>query len=181
MLTAKAASEHKIEGLETGADDYLIKPFEPKELMARVRNLIETRRRLRERFTIPLRPGEVSVTAMDDVFLQKAIALVEERINDEAFGIDELSTGLNMSRSQAHRKLTALTNQSPGEFIRYLRLQRAMDLLTEGAGTVAEVAYRVGFSDPSYFSRRFHQQFGVAPSEIVRDTPPPKPPSRPVG
>jgi AraC-like DNA-binding protein len=178
LLTAKAASEYKIEGLETGADDYLIKPFEPKELIARVRNLIETRRRLRERFTIPLRPGEVAVTSMDDTFLQKAIALVEERMGDEAFGIDDLRSGLNMSHSQVHRKLTALTNQSPGEFIRYLRLHRAMDLLKGGAGTVAEIAYQVGFSDPSYFSRRFHQQFGVTPSE-VRDTPPPTPPPHP--
>ena len=177
LLTAKAASEHRIEGLETGADDYLIKPFEPKELIARVRNLIETRRRLRERFTIPLKPGEVAVTSMDDAFLQRAIAAVEERMGDETFGIDDLRIALNMSHSQVHRKLTALTNQSPGEFIRYLRLHRAMDLLKGGAGTVAEIAYRVGFSDPSYFSRRFHQLFGVAPSE-VRGTPPPAVPPR---
>ena len=171
LLTAKATSEHKIEGLETGADDYLIKPFEPKELVTRVRNLIETRRRLRERFSVPLKPGEIAVTSMDDAFLKKAIAIVSERMGDERFGVDELGIALNMSRSQLHRKLTALTNQSTGGFIRYMRLHRAMDLLKGSAGNVAEIAYSVGFSDPSHFSRRFHEQFGVAPSD-VRNGPP---------
>lgn len=180
LLTAKAGNENKIEGLETGADDYILKPFEPKELLARVKNLIDTRQRLRERFTIPLKPGDVAVISLDDAFLQKAIAIVEERMGDESFGIDELCAGLNMSRSQTHRKLTALTNQAPGEFIRYLRLHRAMDLLKKGAGPVAEIAYRVGFGDPSYFSRRFHQQFGMAPSEIG-DAPPAAPRSQPIG
>jgi len=119
LLTAKAASENKIEGLEIGADDYLIKPFEPKELVARVKNLINLRRKLRDRFkaSVPLKPGEIAVTSMDDVFLNKVMTAVEQHIEDERFHIDELSALVGMSRKQLHRKLTALTNQAPGEFI----------------------------------------------------------------
>jgi signal transduction histidine kinase/DNA-binding response OmpR family regulator/ligand-binding sensor domain-containing protein len=170
LLTAKAASESKIEGLETGADDYLIKPFEPKELLARVKNLIDLRRRLRERFKIavPLKPGEVAVASMDDVFLKRVMSAVDRHMADESFHTEELAAEVAMSRMQLHRKLTALTNQSPGEFIRYLRLHRGMELLQKGAGTVSEIAYTVGFSDPSYFSKCFHKQFGKAPTEVRR-------------
>ena len=143
LLTAKAASENKIEGLEIGADDYLIKPFEPKELLARVKNLIDLRRKLRERFSesVPLKPGEIAVTSIDDVFLRKVAAVVEQRMGDENFSVEELGQEVGMSRSQLHRKLTALTNQSPSDFIRYMRLHRAMALLQGNAGTVAEIAY----------------------------------------
>jgi signal transduction histidine kinase/ligand-binding sensor domain-containing protein/DNA-binding response OmpR family regulator len=170
LLTAKAASDNKIEGLEVGADDYLIKPFEPKELLARVRNLIDLRRKLRERFraSVPLRPGEIAVTSMDDVFLNKVMAAVEQHIGDEHFHIEGLGAEVGMSRVQLHRKLTALTNQPPGEFIRYIRLHRAMELLQKGAGTVSEVGYSVGFSDPSNFSKCFHKQFGKRPSDIKK-------------
>ena len=168
LLTAKAASENKIEGLEIGADDYLIKPFEPKELLARVKNLIDLRRKLRERFSIsvPLKPGEIAVSSIDDVFLKKVAEVVERRMGDENFSVEELGQEVGMSRSQLHRKLTALTNQSPSDFIRYMRLHRAMALLQGNAGTVAEVAYTVGYGDPSHFSRRFHEVFGVPPGEV---------------
>ena len=168
LLTAKAASENKIEGLQGGADDYLIKPFEPKELLARVRNLIDLRRKLRERFNtaVPLKPGEIAVSSIDDVFLKKVAAVVEQRMSDEDLNVEDLGRDVGMSRSQLHRKLTALTNQSPSDFIRYMRLHRAMALLEGNAGTVSEVAYSVGFGDPSHFSRRFHELFGITPGEV---------------
>ena len=168
LLTAKASTENKIEGLEIGADDYLIKPFEPKELLARVKNLIELRRKLRERFNIavPLKPGEIAVTSMDDVFLHKVMMVVEEHLGDENFRTDELATMVGMSGRQLLRKLTALTNRGPAEFIRYVRLHRAMELLEKGAGTVSEIAYLVGFSNPSYFSKSFHKQFGKIPTDV---------------
>jgi signal transduction histidine kinase/DNA-binding response OmpR family regulator/ligand-binding sensor domain-containing protein len=168
LLTAKAASEDRIEGFETGADDYLIKPFEPRELVTRVRNLIGIRRKLRERFSIGvvLKPGEISSRSVDDVFLVKVMAAVEKEIGNENFTVEELGREVGMSRSQLHRKLVALTNQAPNEFIRSMRLQRAMDLLKKDSGTVSEIAYGVGFSDPSYFSKLFHHQFGVRPSEV---------------
>jgi signal transduction histidine kinase/DNA-binding response OmpR family regulator/ligand-binding sensor domain-containing protein len=169
LLTAKAASENKIEGLETGADDYLIKPFEPRELLARVKNLIDLRRRLRERFSaaVPLKPGEIAVTPADDAFLQRVKTIVENRMADEKFSVEELAAQARMSRVQLHRKLTALTNLSASDFIRYMRLHRAMDMLKGRAATVSEIAYQVGFSDPSHFSKSFHKQFGVAPSTIL--------------
>jgi signal transduction histidine kinase/DNA-binding response OmpR family regulator/predicted GH43/DUF377 family glycosyl hydrolase len=170
LLTAKAATENKLEGLETGADDYLLKPFEPKELQVRIKNLIDIRRRLRERFkvSVPLKPGEIAVTSMDDAFLKKVMAAVEQHMGQEQFHTDELAREVGLSRVQLHRKLTALTSQSPGEFVRYLRLHRAMDLLTKDAATVSEIAYRVGFSDPSSFAKAFHKQFGKAPSEVSK-------------
>ncbi len=168
LLTAKAASENKLEGLETGADDYLIKPFEPKELQVRIKNLIELRRKLRERFrvAVPLKPGEVAVTSMDDVFLKKVMVAVEQHMGEEHFHTDDLAKEVGLSRVQLHRKLTALTNQPPGDFIRYLRLHRAMELIEKNAGTISEIAYNVGFNDPSYFSKCFHKQFGKVPTEV---------------
>jgi signal transduction histidine kinase/DNA-binding response OmpR family regulator/ligand-binding sensor domain-containing protein len=170
LLTAKAASENKIKGLQTGADDYLIKPFEPKELVTRVINLIELRRKLRKRFgtAIPLKAGEIAVTSMDDAFLKRAMSVVEQRMSDEKFDVEEFAKEMNMSRSQLHRKLTALTDQSAGDFIRYLRLQRALELLQKDAGEVSEIAYLVGFNDPSYFSKCFHHRFGKSPKEAKK-------------
>jgi DNA-binding response OmpR family regulator len=170
LLTAKAASENKIEGLETGADDYLIKPFDVKELVARIRNLIEVRRRLRERFSVGtvLKPGEIAVTSLDDAFLRRVIAVVERNIGNEDFSVEDLGREVGMSRVQIHRKLTALTNQSAGEFIRYMRLHRAMDMLKKDSGTVSEIAYSVGFGSPAYFTKCFHEQFGLTPVEVKK-------------
>jgi DNA-binding response OmpR family regulator len=170
MLTAKAAMESKLEGLELGADDYLAKPFEPKELLARAKNLIELRRKLREKFSIaqPLKPGEIAVTSLDDAFLQKAKAIVERKMEDEKFSVEELASEVAMSRMQLHRKLTALTNQPASEFIRYLRLHRAKQMLEQNGGNVSEVAYSVGFGSPAHFAKCFKEQFGVAPSEVAK-------------
>jgi signal transduction histidine kinase/ligand-binding sensor domain-containing protein/DNA-binding response OmpR family regulator len=170
LLTARADMKDKVEGLETGADDYLIKPFSPEELLARVKNLIESRRKLRERFTasVLLKPGEVAVAPRDVSFMTKVMAAVYQDISNEGFHVEELAAEMGMSRMQLHRKLTALTAQSPGEFIRYIRLHRAMELLQKDTGTVSEIAYMVGFSDPSYFATSFHRQFGKAPSEISK-------------
>lgn len=177
LLTAKAGTESKIEGLETGADDYLVKPFEAKELLVRVKNLIDLRRKLREKFEKSkiLKPGEIAVTSMDDVFLKRAMAVVEQHIGEEGFTVEQFSREMNMSRVQLHRKLTALTNQSARDFVRYLRLHRGMDLLRQDVATVAEVAYSVGFSSPAYFTKCFHEQFGYPPSEVTRQVIPHRP------
>jgi len=170
LLTAKAATEEKIEGLETGADDYLIKPFDPRELLVRVKNLIESRRTLRKRFSAVtvLKPSEITESSVDKVFLEKALSVVEENMSDENFGPQELMRQVSMSRQQLHRKLKALTNQSATQFIRSIRLQRAADLLRQNVGTIAEVAYRVGFNDPIYFNRMFKKQFGKTPTEFLK-------------
>lgn len=168
LLTARADSVSKIEGLGIGADDYLTKPFDSKELMARVRNLIEQRQQLRKKFSagVVLKPGEVAVGSLDDALLKKIMQAVEDEMENDDFGVDDLAQVACLSRTHLNRKMHALTNLSPGEFIRYMRLQRARELLEKGAGSVAEIAYRVGFGNLSHFSFSFRERFGVLPSEV---------------
>lgn len=167
MLTAKAGLEHKIEGLETGIDAYLTKPFSVRELLVQVRTLIRERKKLRLRFASAtiIKPSEVSVVPADQAFLEKALRIVEDNLGDELFRVEALAEGMHLSASQLNRKLNALVGQSGGKFIQSLRLQRAADLLRQNAGTVSEIAYQVGFSDQAYFARAFKKQFGCSPSE----------------
>jgi len=168
LLTAKAGQSHKIEGLDTGADDYLTKPFDNNELLARVRNLIHQRKLLRRKFAgeIILKPSEVSVKSAEQIFLDKVMRSIEANMSEENFGVEELAKEVAMSRSQLHRKLIALTGQSPSEVLRNTRLLRAKELLLKKAATPSEVAFRVGFNSHTYFSKCFREEFGVSPSEI---------------
>lgn len=169
LLTAKAGQHSKLEGLETGADAYLQKPFDQAELKIRIRNLIEQRKQLRKRFgkeIISIEPKDLSITSVDKAFLSKAIEVVERYMGDESFRIEDLASELALSRSQLHRKLKALTDQSPSVFLRTLRLKRAHHLLSQQTGTAAEISFQVGFSSPAYFSKCFKDQFGISPSEI---------------
>lgn len=167
LLTARADMDSKIHGLETGADDYLVKPFNETELKARVNNLIEQRRKLRERFgrdiLAPMK--EVAVTSADERFLQKAVDFIERHLGDGEFALSSLCEHMGLSRSQLHRKLKAIVNMSTTEFIRSIRLRRAAELLKKRFGNIAEIAYEVGFNNPAYFSDCFRKQFGVLPSE----------------
>jgi AraC-like DNA-binding protein len=167
MLTAKAGLDDKIEGLETGIDDYLTKPFSAKELKVRVKNLIYQRQELRKKFSSALiiKPSEVSTVSIDQAFLGKVMQTIESNFENEQFSVDVLAEQLNMSVSQLNRKLNALIDQPPGHLIRTFRLQRAADHLKQNWGTVAEICYKVGFNDQAYFSRAFKKQFGVSPSE----------------
>jgi CheY-like chemotaxis protein len=171
MLTAKAGLDDKIEGLETGIDAYLTKPFSAKELKVRVRNLIQQRRELRKRFSnsTVIKPSEVSVISADQKFIEKTIKIIEDNMEDFKFGIENLAEELNMSSSQLSRKLNALIDQPAGQLIRSIRLQRAADLLKQNSGNVAEVCYKTGFNDQAYFSRAFKKQFGVSPSGYKKD------------
>ncbi len=167
LLTAKAGSESKIEGLETGADDYLIKPFDAKELRVRIKNLIESRRKMRETFSrssvFPhLLPAGSSI---DQQFINKAVATVHKHLSDESFETDQFSKEMFLSRAQLHRKLKGLSDLSATEFIRRTRLHYAKELLEKNAGTIAEIADKVGFSNHSYFAKCFKEQFGHLPSE----------------
>ena len=170
LLTAKASAEAKIAGLETGADDYLTKPFDSKELQVRVRNLIEQRRKLRQRFSreVVLKPAEIAITSVDEAFLHRVKAAVEAHLGEEEFSVEELAREVAMSRMQLHRKLRALTDQSAGQFILSMRLERAVDLMRQDAGTIAEIAYMTGFNTPNYFAKCFRRQFGCSPSEYKR-------------
>ena len=169
MLTAKADMEDKLEGLETGADDYIPKPFSTKELKVRVDNLIKQRKQLRERYSheIKLQPRDVAITSMDEKFLERAMGIIEEHMSDENFCVNEFYQEMAMSRSNLYRKLYALTNQNPSEFIRTLRLKRAAKLLEQNFGNVTEVAYQVGFYHLSYFSKCFKEYYGVLPTKYT--------------
>ncbi|MBE0661435.1 MAG: response regulator [Bacteroidales bacterium] len=169
MLTARAGIDDKIEGLETGVDTYLTKPFNARELKANVKNLILQRIQLRKRFSksTVIRPSEVSAVSVDQAFLEKIMNTIETHFEDEQFSVESLADHVNMSVSQLNRKLNALIDQPPGQLIRSLRLQRAADLLAQKAGSVSEICYKVGFNDNAYFSRAFKKQFGCSPSEYT--------------
>jgi len=170
MLTAKASADSRIEGLETGADDYLTKPFNMKELLVRINNLIQQRKLLRERFSreLTLEASDISITSADEKFLNRIIEVIEEHMGDYQFDVTKLSDLVNMSRMQLFRKLKALTDQTPSEFIRTIRLKRAAKLMEGKFGNVAEITYEVGFNNLSYFAKCFKEFFGVSPSEYVK-------------
>ena len=172
LLTAKASDESRITGLETGVDDYLTKPFNSKELRARIINLIEQRKHLRQRFSeaINIRPEEVSAVPMDQEFLQKITSCIEDNLGNEQFGVDTLADTVGMSVSNLNRKLNALLGQTAGKLIRSMRLRRAAELLSQKAAPVTQIAYEVGFHDPTSFARSFKRQFGVAPSAYGKDS-----------
>jgi len=167
MLTAKATVESRIEGLETGADAYMTKPFNMQELQTRLKSLIEQRKKLRERFSkeTELGPSDIAVTSVDEKFLNKAIQIIEENLGDCDFDVTAMTGEIGMSRMQLFRKLKALTNQTPSEFIRTIRLKRAAQLLKKNFGNVAEITYEVGFNNLSYFAKCFRELYGVSPSE----------------
>ncbi|MEO6720389.1 MAG: ATP-binding protein [Ferruginibacter sp.] len=168
LLTAKAGQQHKLEGLETGADDYLTKPFDARELLLRIQNLVNQRKLLRKKFAgdISLKPSEIAVTSAEEMFLNKVLQAVEKNMGKEAFGVEELAKEVAMSRSQLHRKLIALTGQAPSEILRNTRLLRAKELLQKRAATPSEVAYQVGFNSHTYFSKCFKEEFGISPGEV---------------
>ncbi len=169
LLTARATRESKLEGLETGADDYLIKPFDACELEVRIKNLITQRRKLHERFSTNLliEPRHISVTSTDERFLRRALEILEAHLADPEFDTEKFARKMGVSRSQLHRKFRALTGQSTTEFIRSIRLKRAASLIKQGYGNISEIAFEVGFNHLSYFTECFRKQFGVPPSKFI--------------
>jgi signal transduction histidine kinase/ligand-binding sensor domain-containing protein/DNA-binding response OmpR family regulator len=166
LLTAKAASSDKIEGYEIGADDYIMKPFEPAELKARIKNLIEQRKRIHEHFKKHglFEIEERNITPVDQKFLQKAVSVINEHISDTTFGVEVFAEKMNVSRSLIFKKINSLTGEPPIELIKRIRLNKAASLIGKDFGNISEIALEVGFSNPSYFSECFKKQFGVAPS-----------------
>ena len=171
LLTAVASRDSKLQGIETGADDYILKPFDKKELTARVKNLIEQRKQLRERYSrqVSLEPKAIAVTSTDERFLQKVIRILEEHLDDSDFSVSDFGKEIGMSRTQLFRKLRALTNQSVSDFIRDFRLKRAAYLLKNNAGNISDIAYQVGFNNLSYFTKCFKELFGKTPSEFLHE------------
>ena len=169
ILTAKAGQENKLEGLETGADEYLTKPFDIKELQVRIDNLIKIRKKLQEKFSrgkyLP-KGNETILSSLDEKFMNKVIEIIEKKLSDEEFSIESLALEIGMSRSQVHRKIKALTGKSPSVYMRTLRLISAKEMIEVKNGNISEIAYSVGFSSPAYFTRCFKEEFGYTPSNF---------------
>ncbi|MCB9051871.1 MAG: response regulator [Lewinellaceae bacterium] len=162
LLTAKATQEDKLLGLSHGADAYLMKPFHKEELLVRLEQLLELRRKLQQKYQAPDSAGPEP----EDAFLRKVREIIEAHLEEPDFSVEQLSRKAGMSRVQVHRKMKALTGVAASHYIKTIRLNRAFELLKDPELNISEVAYRVGFKDPSHFSRAFSQQFGVAPSEL---------------
>lgn len=171
LLTARSATENKVEGLETGADDYITKPFSTAELQARINNLIKQRKNLRKQYRkeIIFDPKDMAVTSTDEKFLIKVFEIIEQHISDYNFTVEGFAKEIGFSRMQLHRKIHALTDQSANELIRSYRLKKAARLLVKKAGNISEVAYEVGFNNPSYFASSFKNLFGYSPSEYLQN------------
>lgn len=170
MLTARADQTDKLEGLETGADDYLMKPFDPKELQVRVNNLIEQRIRLRRAFStqLLLKPSEILLPSRDATFITGVMQFLETNYGDATLSVDSFAATFSMSRMQLHRKLKALTDQSPGDFIRQFRLERAKQLFIVQGIQVSEVCFKVGFSNVANFSKAFREYTGQTPTDYIK-------------
>ena len=174
LLTARASIESRIEGLETGADDFITKPFDPLELLTRIKNLIQQRKTLQERFMKNVQKIGIDqlmtfdtpdLTSMDQSFIQKVTEYIIQDISNFDFNVEMLGAKMALSRRQLQRKLIGITGQPPSMFIRSVRLNRAAELLRNKTGNVTEIAYDVGFSNLSWFAKSFKEQFGVLPSE----------------
>ena len=167
LLTARAEDEQRIEGLEHGADEYMVKPFEMRELDVRVRNLIASRRRLRERFSsasVELRAAPAGVAPVDQAYVTRVRGAIHRRLADPEFGVGELADAVSQDRSHLFRRVKQLFGESPSELIWRMRVEEGERLLTEGSATVTDVAYAVGFNSLSHFCRRFQEAYGVTPA-----------------
>lgn len=167
LLTAKSSNEHKLEGLQTGADDYITKPFSFELLALRIKNNINSREKLRLKFAntkATIEPSEICVTSLDEQLLSKILETVDQNIGNENYSVEQLSKEIGLSRAHLYKKLVALTGKTPVQFIRVMRLKRAAQLLRESQLTITEIAYKVGYSGSRYFSKHFKDEFQVSPS-----------------
>ena len=180
LLTARALSQHQIEGYESGADAYITKPFSAELLMARISNLLRSRLQLKNLFgnaedntkapaaadEAPATEREVAEAAITDTFLLKFRDFIEKNMSDSDLNVETIGAELGLSRVQLYRKVKALTGQSPVELLRTARLQKGRQLLQTSGKTISEIAYEVGFTAPSYFTKCFKDEFGISPSDL---------------
>lgn len=171
LLTAKASQESELEGLQTGADAYVKKPFNMEVLKAKGLNILKVRSDLKKRFRkeVFLEPSEITVTTLDESFLQQAMDVIENHMSNTEFTVEEMVKEMAVSRSKLYLKLKAITGYSTSEFIRTVRLKRAVQLFEQSDYSIKEIMYMTGFNTSSYFSKCFKKQFGVVPSDYIKN------------
>lgn len=171
LLTAKTTLNNKIEGLKNGADAYIEKPFSMPHLLVQINNLLESRMKLRQNFTNSpyIATNIMAQNKADEDFLNKLTDRIKQNLDDDTFNIDNLASEMNMSRTSLHRKIKGITELTPGDFIRIIRLKRAAELLLEGEYRINEICMLVGIHSLSYFSKSFQKQFGVLPKDFVKN------------
>lgn len=168
LLTAQTLDEQRIAGYEHGADAYITKPFSAPLLLARIHNLLQSRKQLKQVFGGADELAKEEISTPDKEFVSKIRSEIHRNISNNDFGVEQLGAAVDLSRVQLYRKVKALTGLSPVELIRATRVNRARKLIEGGATSVSEVAYQVGFTSPSYFTRCFKDQFGVSPMELLK-------------
>ena len=170
FLTALAEIKEQMEGLENGADDYITKPFDVDLLRIKINNLIDSRRKLKLLYQKKLTLDTMGLVpdSSDEKLIRKILNIVEKEISNSGFGVEELSKIVGLSRTHLYRKVLEITNQSPVELIRNLRLEKAASLLQQNKFYISEVAYMAGFSEISYFRKIFKDFYGVSPSEFAK-------------
>jgi DNA-binding response OmpR family regulator len=169
LLTALTGEEEHLRGLETGASDYITKPFSFEIMLSRIKNILAQQAALRKTFTrkVEVKPTEAVIASTDDRFVQQALEIVEKNLSDPDFSVEHLSQALYMSRISVYKRLLSLTGKTPIEFIRSIRLDHAAALLEKSQLTVAEVAYEVGFNNPKYFAKYFKATYNMLPSAYI--------------
>ncbi|WP_264524307.1 two-component regulator propeller domain-containing protein [Flavobacterium sp. N502536] len=169
LLTSRTSLVYKFEGLESGADDYISKPFNLTEFKLRIKNLLNSTERLKNKFSNEdsFVPSEITVSSLDEELLKKAFKIVEENISNEQFDIPFFCTELGVSRTMLFLKIKAWTNYTPNEFIHEIRMKRAAQLLEQNKLNVSEVSYKVGFNNPKYFSKCFQKKYGETPTQFA--------------
>jgi YesN/AraC family two-component response regulator len=168
LLTAHSSVEHQVEGIQSGADAYIIKPFSTKYLMARIIKLIEQREKLQQKFS--QEPGigltTICTTDKDKAFIDKIHSIIDTNLNNPDFSVDAFAQSTNLGRTMLYKKVKGITGYSPNEYVRIIRLKKAAELLKTTGLNVSEVAYKVGFNDPFYFSKCFKEQFSISPVQF---------------
>jgi DNA-binding response OmpR family regulator len=168
LLTAKSSKSSILQGLQLKADDYVVKPFDPDELILKVGNLLESRRLFRSRIvkTLNLDPEKLNLTSLDDAFIDKAMRILEVNIGNTEFSVEDFAREMMVSRQILFTRIKALTSLTPNNLIKMVRLKRAHQILMAGSFTIAEVSRKVGFKDPRYFTKCFVRQYKALPSEV---------------
>lgn len=168
LLTACSLDEQRIQGYAGGADSYISKPFSSQLLLTRIRNLIESRRRMKQFFGDRQTLAKEDICDMDKDFVERFKSLIEAKMGDSELNVEDLGKEMGLSRVQLYRKIKSLTNFAPNELLRMARLKKAASLLASSDMTIAEVGYEVGFTSPSYFTKCYKEQFGESPTEFLK-------------